>query len=99
MVTQNILSIIAIIIVIGYYGEKLLRSYKSIKKLRYKDSKAEFSYDLYALQQKWNKRGEYDLVQIIEILKESLHLPPEEKIAETTYGKQFQKDIKDLYSE
>lgn len=95
---DKLLYILALIIVIGYYGEKWIRHYRLMQKSKFKDTKAEFTADLFKLQSKWANRGEYDLVQLLDMLKEGLHLPPEEKLAETEYGKQFQKDIKEVFT-
>lgn len=96
---ENSLYLIALILIICYYGEKSIRHFRIIQKNKFKDTKAEFVADIYKLQYKWTRRGEHDYVEFLDLLKKALHLPPEEYLAETEYGKQFQKDIKEVFSQ
>lgn len=53
------------------------------KKKKYPSNKQEFISDLYKVQMKWTKKGEYDYSQSINLIIVSFNLPESQKLAET----------------
>lgn len=65
---------------------------------KFKDEKAEFTSDIFKLQQKWSKRGEYDFAKSLNIISEAINFE-EEKQPETDYGKRVKETLERIAKE
>lgn len=95
--TFYICAAIALLVVIVHFGLKVLDWIKANKK--FYSSKSEFLSDLYKLQHKWNKKGEYEYAKACSLVIESFNLVPEIPEAKTPYGKEIQKILEKLKQE
>ena len=73
----------------GYFIIKIVEWQSTIKK--YPTNKAEFVHDLYRIQNKWLKKGEYTYSQSIQLIIMAVN---QEAEAQTEEGKELQKKMK-----
>lgn len=77
---------LSLVLIIFHYSVKVAGIIALYRKGKFKDSKAEFNYDLYRLQQKWIKRGEQEYTKGIGMIIDAFNQAEEEQ-PETDYGK------------
>lgn len=81
-----------------HYLTKILDWNNKRLSLKFKDNKTEFISDLYKLQEKWAKRGEFDYAQGLNVTLVHYSIPAEKEAA-TAYGKNVQQKLKELEDE
>lgn len=84
-------------IIACHYGTKLLDWFEERKK---KESNlSEFMADLYRLQNKWAKKGEYHFCRALEMVKNAAAPEESEKEPETSEGKKMLAAMKEQIKE
>lgn len=78
-------------IVSCHYGIKILEWWRRNK---YENDKAQFVSDLYRLQNKWGKKGQYQYSEALGLVIKSLNLPDEE-LPKSVHGQEILKALKD----
>lgn len=91
---QNIIIFSVLFIVAVHYTKELVLWLLSVYKPE--TDRAEFTADLYRLQQKWGKRGQYDFSESLGLVIKSMNLPSnEEKGALSQNGKEILNFLKE----
>lgn len=68
---------------------KVIEEVDKWKARKFKSNKAHFSSDLYALQNKWAKKGELEYAAMLGVLMEDISYREDEPLTE--YGKEIKK--------
>lgn len=88
------LSIITLLLLIGFFLTKIAEWFEKRKASRYKSDKAEFISNLYTLTQKWSKRGRTDYAAGLFIIINELDTEKEQD-PQTAYGAMIKRSLKD----
>jgi len=77
-------------IISTHYGIKILEWWRRNK---YENNKAEFVSDLYKLQNKWGRKGQFSYSEALGLVIKSLNLPEEES-PKSVHGKEILQALK-----
>lgn len=86
----------AFIISAGYYSYKLIEILDKRRKDKFKDEKAEFLGDLYEIQIKWARRGEFAFSKAVVMIIESFYKDDDNTPPITQYGKDVVRQLEAL---
>lgn len=97
----SVISLIFFGVVIGFFVFLAFKFWLDSVRSKYTpDDKKEFMVDMYKLQQKWSSRGCYDYSESLGlVIKAFNQQPAPESYANTEYGKQLAKKLKDEENE
>lgn len=84
------------LLVSGFYLVKLIDLLEKRRKEKYKSVKSEFLSDLYTMQQKWARRGEFAYSKAFGLMIEPFAFQDEPETPVTDYGKGVAKQMEFL---